>query len=137
MVCNPPLRFIRDKQIRILFLLGAVFFISACGHGAGSGSPVPGPNAKGLAKVRNVIVMMQENHSFDNYLGALPYMPGSPYHSGPCAPTDNTCVDGLTCTAGAGGVLTCTNSNPDAASAPVTAFHDPRLCVSPDLDHTW
>jgi len=91
----------------------------------------------GLAKVRNILVMMQENHSFDNYLGALPYAPGSPYHAGPCAATDNTCVDGLTCTADAGGVLTCTNSNLDAGSTPVAAFHDPRLCVSPDLDHSW
>lgn len=83
--------------------------------------------------------MMQENHSFDNYLGALPYAPNSPYHAAsPCPTTDNTCVDGLTCTADSNGKLTCTNSNPEAdGSAPVVAFHDPRLCVSPDLDHTW
>ena len=121
----------------MLLLLAAACFFSACGNGGGSGSPAPGPNAMGLAKVRNIIVMMQENHSFDNYLGALPYMPGSPYHAGPCAATDNTCVDGLTCSADAGGVLTCTNSNLDAGSTSVAAFHDPRLCVSPDLDHTW
>lgn len=121
----------------MLLLFAAACFLPACGGGGGSGSPVPGANAQGLAKVRNLIVMMQENHSFDNYLGALPYMPGSPYHAGPCASTDNACVDGLTCTADAGGVLTCTNVNPDATSTAVTAFHDPRLCVSPDLDHTW
>src|SRR5258708_4606726 len=109
-----PLRVIGDRKIRILLLFAAVLFSSACGGGgSGSGSPVPGPDAVGLAKVRNVIVMMQENHSFDNYLGALPYMPSSPYHAGPCAPTDNTCVDGLTCTTDAGGALTCTNSNLD------------------------
>jgi phospholipase C len=121
-----------------LLLFAAVLFSSACGGGgAGSGSPVPSPSAMGLAKVRNVIVMMQENHSFDNYLGALPYMPSSPYHAGPCASTDNTCVDGLTCTTDVGGALTCTNSNLDAGGTPIAAFHDPRLCVSPDLDHTW
>jgi phospholipase C len=92
----------------------------------------------GLARANHIIVMMQENHSFDNYLGALPYAPGSPYHSGPCVATDNKCVDGLTCTAGTSGKLTCSNSNPEAdGSAAVVAFHDPRLCVFPDLDHTW
>ena len=91
----------------------------------------------GLAKVGHIIVMMQENHSFDNYLGALAYAPSSPYHSGPCASSDNKCVDGLTCT-NSGGTLTCSNSNPETDGSPaVVAFHDPRLCVSPDLDHSW
>jgi phospholipase C len=49
-------------------------------------------------KVNHVIVIMQENHSFDNYLGALPYAPGSPYHAGACKNSDHSCVDGLTCT---------------------------------------
>jgi phospholipase C len=33
-----------------------------------------------IGKVKHVIVVMQENHSFDNYFGALAYAPGSPYH---------------------------------------------------------
>ncbi len=37
-----------------------------------------------LSKVNHIIIMMQENHSFDNYLGVLPYAPGTPYKSGPC-----------------------------------------------------
>src|SRR5712664_2289543 len=63
-------------------------------------------NADGnLKKVKHVVVIMQENHSFDNYFGALAYAPGSPYH-GPtaersgeqgCAPDDHRCVDGLSC----------------------------------------
>jgi phospholipase C len=118
-----------------LLALGSVF-LSACG--GGSGTPVPGPNAKGLAKVRNLVVIMQENHSFDNYLGALPYAPGSPYHAGPCDPNDHTCVDGLTCTGDASGNLSCTNTNPETDGSPaVAAFHEPRLCVFPDLDHSW
>jgi phospholipase C len=81
---------------------------------------------------------MQENHSFDNYLGALPYAPGSPYHSGPCASSDHTCVDSLTCSGGTLGTPTCTNSNPEGdGSAPQVAFHDAHLCVFPDLDHSW
>jgi len=122
---------------RIALLSVAGLFFVACGGGS-SGAPAPAPNVTGLAKVRNIIVVMQENHSFDNYLGALPYAPGSPYHGGPCDPNDHTCVDGLTCTKDPTGNLTCSNSNPEAdGSAAVAAFHDPRLCVFPDLDHSW
>jgi len=35
----------------------------------------------GLHKVKHIIIVMQENHSFDNYFGALAYAPGSPYHT--------------------------------------------------------
>src|SRR5262245_59685421 len=34
-----------------------------------------------LKKVKHIIIMMQENHSFDNYFGALAYAPNSPYHN--------------------------------------------------------
>jgi phospholipase C len=121
-------------------LLIAILLSAGCDGGGGgdSGTPPPPPGATGLARVNHIVVMMQENHSFDNYLGALPYAPGSPYHPGPCASGDHTCVDGLSCTADASGTLTCTNSNPESdGSAPVAAFHDPRLCVTPDLDHSW
>ncbi|HEY2104652.1 MAG TPA: alkaline phosphatase family protein, partial [Candidatus Binataceae bacterium] len=117
-------------------LLFHLLVLSGCG-GGGSGTPPTIPGAMGLQRVNHVIVMMQENHSFDNYLGALPYAPGSPYHAGPCAAGDNKCVDALSCSS-SGGALTCTNSNPEAdGSAAVVAFHDPRLCVFPDLDHSW
>ena len=121
----------------ILFFF-CILILSGCGGGGGgSGTPPTSPGATGLQRVNHVIVMMQENHSFDNYLGALPYAPGSPYHPGPCAAGDNQCVDALSCTS-SGGALTCTNSNPEADGSPaVAAFHDPRFCVSPDLDHSW
>src|SRR5215469_18501862 len=46
-----------------------------------------------LQKVHHIIIVMQENHSFDNYFGALAYAPGSPYHNGngSCSSTDHTC----------------------------------------------
>src|SRR5947199_8159725 len=65
-----------------------------------------------LHRVKHVIVLMQENHSFDNYFGALPYVPGGPYRAGPCEKHDHACVDGLTCSRRAG-ELTCRNSNLD------------------------
>ena len=115
----------------------SVFTLTGCGSGGGGSGTPPNPGATGLQRVNHIIVMMQENRSFDNYLGALPYAPGSPYHHGPCSSSDNKCVDGLTCNS-SGGALTCTNSNPEADGSPaVAAFHDPRLCISPDLDHSW
>jgi phospholipase C len=126
-----------SHDVRIALLGATSLFFVACGGGT-SGAPAPAPNATGLKKVRNIVVVMQENHSFDNYLGALPYAPGSPYHPGPCDLNDHACVDGLTCSADASGNLTCSNSNPEADGSPdVTSFHETLLCVSPDLDHGW
>lgn len=92
-----------------------------------------------LQNVKHIIVIMQENHSFDDYFGALAYAPGSPYHnaSGSCLPSDHNCVDGLSCTTDLSGNLTCSNSNLDDDGSTVLAFHDPSRCVSPDLDHSW
>jgi len=102
---------------------------------------------EGLQKVNHIIVLMQENHSFDNYFGALAYAPGSPYHSpgqfsddqgsGGCSSTDHQCVDGLSCLKDAAGDLHCFNSNIDGDGHSVFAFHDSRRCVLPDLDHSW
>ena len=100
---------------------------------------------------KHIIIVMQENHSFDNYFGALAYAPGSPYHSPRpsedgdrdrddrqgCARNDHRCVDGLTCTVDSSGNLTCLNSNIDDDGHTVLAFHDSRRCVAPDLDHGW
>ncbi|HYT07194.1 MAG TPA: alkaline phosphatase family protein [Rugosimonospora sp.] len=92
-----------------------------------------------LTKVNHIIIVMQENHSYDNYFGVLAYAPGTPYHNGngPCSPKDHQCVDGLTCKVDSTGNLTCSNSNRDANSSIVTAFHEPTRCVVPDLDHSW
>lgn len=93
-----------------------------------------------IKKVNHIVIVMQENHSFDNYLGALAYAPGSPYHNGNgvCSKTDHACVDGLTaCTPDATGNLVCSNSNFDQTGKLIFSFHDTRRCVLPDLDHSW
>lgn len=97
-------------------------------------------NATGnIHNVNHIIIVMQENHSFDNYFGALSYAPGSPYHNGPCLPSDHSCVDGLSgCTTDASGnLVSCTNSNSDNDGSTVFAFHDQNYCPAPDLDHGW
>jgi phospholipase C len=114
------------------------------------------PNA-GLAlqNLKHIIVVMQENHSFDNYFGALAYVPGGIYHpvhadgdhdggrdgnfddKGACRAEDHRCVDGLTCKVMDDGSLRCANANIDAGGGKVFAFHDTNRCVKPDLDHGW
>jgi phospholipase C len=98
---------------------------------------VPARADGNLHNVKHIVIIMQENHSFDNYFGALPYAPGGPYHSGPCAANDHSCVDGLTCTVGSGGALTCNNSNADDDGSTVYSFHDSNYCPAPDLQHDW
>jgi phospholipase C len=98
-------------------------------------------------KVKHIIVIMQENHSFDNYFGALAYAPGSPYHSperdrserdeNGCREQDHACVDGLACRVDSAGNFRCSNANLDDDGSTVFAFHDTRRCVAPDLDHGW
>src|ERR1700694_3489714 len=80
----------------------------------------------GLGKVNHIIIVMQENHSFDNYFGVLAYAPGSPYHNGNgrCSASDHLCVDGLTCGADSSGNVTCSNSNLDDDGSTVKAFHE-------------
>jgi phospholipase C len=95
-----------------------------------------------LQNVHHIILMMQENHSFDNYFGVLPFVANSPYHSAkgrrhhPCAEDDHTCVDGLSCKR-KHGVVRCSNSNPSNERGRVRFFHETRLCTGPDLEHSW
>ncbi len=105
---------------------------------AALGTSVATARAEGdLHKVNHIIIVMQENHSFDNYFGALPYVPGGPYHGGACSQNDHSCVDGLTCTVPSPGTFNCSNSSLDDDGSTVFAFHDPRFCTGPDLDHSW
>jgi phospholipase C len=115
----------------------------AVGVCAGLALAVPEARADGnLANVHHIIIVMQENHSYDNYFGVLGYVPSSPYHNAKrrrgCDVTDNTCVDGLKCkTPMKTGVLTCNNHNRSNFPGVVRSFHQTRFCIGPDLDHGW
>jgi len=63
--------------------------------------------------IDHIVVLMQENRSFDSYFGRLPEF-GVPE------------VDGLTDQ----------TSNPDSAGDPVFVFHQDRYCTE-DTDHSW
>jgi phosphoesterase family protein len=95
----------------------------------------PGHADGDLRKVNHIVFMMQENRSFDNYFGALPYVPGGPYHpcKGKTKRSDHQCVDGLTCRADSSGELTCSNFNVNDAGEKIFAFHDSRICAGSGL----
>jgi phospholipase C len=118
------------KTLRALFLLPLALMLFA---------PKPTLADGNVQKVKHVIVIMQENHSFDNYFGALAYAPNSPYRHdlNGCRKEDHDCVDGLTCKTDANGNITCFNSNVDDNGSTVFSFHDSRRCAGPDLDHSW
>jgi phospholipase C len=95
-----------------------------------------------LQNVAHIIIVMQENRSFDNYFGVLAYVPGTPYHSArgrrhrACVDSDHTCVDGLSCKMKRG-TLVCSNRNRSNTHGAVKSFHDPRYCTGLDLTHGW
>ena len=121
-----------EFPLRALIVLGVAILSGACLLAVGCR-----PANSGLGKINHIIILMQENHSFDNYFGVLAYAPGSPYHNGngPCASTDHKCVDGLSCSPGSGG-LNCTNSNVEDDGSAVSAFKAASRC-SDDPDHSW
>src|ERR1700731_173517 len=94
-----------------LVIVGAAMLVSLM--------PVPAQarpsSARGLNKVNHIIIAMQENHSFDNYFGALPYHSQGRLHyrHGPCKSNDHACVNGLSCRRDRRGNYTCSNSNRD------------------------
>src|SRR5438132_14400493 len=79
-----------------------------------------------LTKVNHIIIVMQENHSYDNYFGVLAYAPGTPYHNGngSCSPKEHQCVDGLTADVDAAGNLTCSNSTRQANNSISTTLDE-------------
>lgn len=72
---------VRAARLPAALTLGAVLGlagVAACG----SGKPSPGPAPVGIHKIEHVIVIMQENRSFDSYFGTFPHVDGLPMHDG-------------------------------------------------------
>jgi phospholipase C len=136
---------LRSRALCLMSLTSAMASLAACAVDSYTTDeavePARGDRGRGIHKVKHVIVVMLENHSFDNYFGALPYAPGTPYHApgggAGCPADDNHCVDGLTCEVDAAGALACSNANVDAAGNPIVAFHNPSRCTIPDPEHGW
>ena len=51
-----------------------------CGGSSGPGaSPSASPTPQGLGNLKHIIIVIQENYSFDNYFGVLPYAGSTAY----------------------------------------------------------
>ncbi len=60
-------------------------------HVAWAGKPLPDGTRKGIHRIRHVVIIMQENRSFDSYFGTYPGADGIPGLAGnpgtvPCVP---------------------------------------------------
>jgi phospholipase C len=76
-------------------------FATACGSGGGTPAPSPSPTPSALdlarQKIQHVVIIMQENRSFDHYFGTFPGAEGIPMANGVptvCVPdpSDGSCV---------------------------------------------
>jgi phospholipase C len=75
--------------------IGGVLILAACsgGKSAGSGASSTSGSSGGIHKIKHVVVIMQENRSFDSYFGTYPGADGLPAHSGTftvCVPNPAT-----------------------------------------------
>lgn len=87
--------------------------LATCSFSAGalpSATLPPGTPLGEQIPIDHVLVVMQENRSFDHYFGTL----------------DHDDAD----------VIPPGFTNPDAGGLPVAPFHDPATCT-PDVDHSW
>ena len=87
-----------EPRTRVTFgvLVGtALFSLAACtgASPAASSSTAAGSMAQGIGKIRHVVVIMQENRSFDSYFGTFPGADGIPMSNGVpavCVPDPET-----------------------------------------------
>jgi phospholipase C len=92
--------------------------VQATPSGAGATPPAATTSAAvpaGLAKIKHVVVLMQENRSYDSYFGAL-HSQGQP--SSPAEPKTG-------------------NPDPLTPGATIAPFRMTNMCTVADLDHSW
>ena len=102
------------RLARRFALLGTAVALVAPAVSLGQGGPAA---AKPASPIDHVVVLMQENRSFDHYLGQLG-REGQPQAEP--EPADAS------------------NPNPiDPAAPPIMNYHETRYCEPADLDHSW
>src|SRR5881398_593487 len=92
--------------LQLLVTLGLLAAVLGPGHAEAKRKPKP-PSERGIHKIKHVIVIMQENRSFDSYFGTYPGADGLPRNA-------------------AGQFTTCVHDPHSSASDDVMGYHDWR-----------
>jgi phospholipase C len=105
----------RARRLATLTVLSLT--VAAAGAGGPAAITAAADQTGGAGRIQHVIVLMQENRSFDSYFGQL-HFEGQPRAG--AEPREAS------------------NPNPlNAEGAPIEAFHAPNLCEVADLNHSW
>ncbi|HWC39467.1 MAG TPA: alkaline phosphatase family protein, partial [Acidimicrobiales bacterium] len=91
------MKIIRRRAAVGLTTLVAAGLLASCSSGGSSSSGASATGSNGIHKIQHVVVIMQENRSFDTYFGAYPGAEGIPMANGSptvCVPdpSTNQCV---------------------------------------------
>ncbi|HEV3310061.1 MAG TPA: alkaline phosphatase family protein [Chloroflexota bacterium] len=62
-----------------LFVAGGALILISCGPGIGSAAPRPSCSGARCGTIKHVIIIVRENHTFDNLFGAFPGADGTTY----------------------------------------------------------
>jgi phospholipase C len=105
---------------RLTILVGAIALISAAMTSSAVAHEHSGraaPSAPQVQRVQHIVVLMQENRSFDSYFGALQRAPGRASRAKAPATTGNP--------------------NPTDPTQKIAPFHQSANCEVADLNHEW
>lgn len=107
----------RVVMASVASLLAVTTFGSLPATAAGPRDSKPDRGPRDISAVQHIVVLMQENRSFDHYFGQLPSQ-GQPRVNGEPA--------------------NASNPNPlDPSGPPIPAFHKTTTCEVADLNHSW
>ena len=76
------------RRCAVAVAIGFLILVAACSGGSSHRAPIH-PVAPGFEKIKHIVVIMQENRSFDTYFGTFPGADGIPMKNGvpqPCLP---------------------------------------------------
>jgi len=68
---------ITSRSTRAFALAVLALVVTCCNPSSSTGSATPQP-PEGIHKIQHIVIVMQENRSFDNYFGTYPGADGIP-----------------------------------------------------------